>query len=102
MKSEEAKVASDDAIKIFCLTTFFFSMGFLLIPMLIPLIMTKLSFSGAIISCVMATPCIMLVISTPILHRVLPCIGMERSILISNISYAIGTIAIGFGTCIQN
>lgn len=63
--------------------------------------MQNLGLSGVVQGFVLATPIMFTVFMIPVISRLIPVIGLENSIVYSNIVLAMSLVLIGFGLCCE-
>lgn len=85
------------AIKRFCLSSFFFFMGFQLIPMCEPILLKEMGIEGVIAGIVLALPCVVTACVIPFIPKYFEWAGIENAVLQCNLGFALSMIGLGFG-----
>jgi|LakMenEpi03Aug12_release.lakeMendotaPanAssembly.Ray.scaffolds.fasta_scaffold1015517_1 hypothetical protein len=98
-KLEENKFqeVKDCAIIKYCIISCLFSVGFMLMPMLLPLIMADHEIRESMTGIILAIPLTITAIGIPLLKKYLIVIGLENIFLYSNIAFSFSVGAMGFG-----
>jgi hypothetical protein len=76
-------------------------MAFFFLPMVAPMQMQSLELSGVMQGIILLTPILFTVVVLPAISRLIPVIGLENSIVYSNIVFALSLVLVGFGLCCE-
>ena len=88
--------AGSSAIKSFMMTSFFFGLGIVLVPYILPTIFEGTDISPGAAGFLLAMPYIVSCLGIPLINYYMLNIGTENTILYSNIGFAFGILFSGF------
>ena len=87
--------AGASAIKSFMMTSFFFGVGIVLVPYILPTIFEETDIRAGAQGFLLAIPYMVSVICIPLINHYMLSLGTENTILFSNIGFAVGTLFSG-------
>ena len=84
------------------MTPFCLSLGFLIIPLVVPVSNVDHGIPPAYQGILLAAPNLLSALLVPVLNWGIPRIGLENSILYSNITFVFGCLILGASICFEN